>query len=183
MSPPLVRLLGNARALGDDFHITTDRAFTWNEIHEAIARGLGVEAIHAHVPTETLVRFDKSWEGPLMGDKTWSALFDNSKVKGVAGDFHASRNIDEILADSIMHAKERLKAPASAASMTTACSTASSRRRTPSGPDLHQNRGDRPGPRAGGLASLLLPEPASGTSAAPPTPAGVPPLAGDRARA
>ena len=65
-----------------------------------------------HVPTEMLVRFNKEWEGPLLGDKTWSALFDNTKVKRVAGPFNASQDIDEILHDSVMHAKERLKAPA-----------------------------------------------------------------------
>ncbi len=108
---PLVRLFGNSKALGDDFHITTDRGFTWNQIHEAIARGFGVGAIHAHVPTEVLVAYEKEWEAPLMGDKTWSALFDNSKVKSVAGPFEASQDIDEILHDSVMHAKLRLNAP------------------------------------------------------------------------
>lgn len=112
VAAPFVRLLGASAALNDDFHITTDRGFTWNQIHEAIARGFGVEAIHAHVPTETLVRFNKEWIGPLLGDKTWSALFDNSKVKRVAGPFEASQDIDDILRDSVMHAKERLKAPA-----------------------------------------------------------------------
>ena len=107
----LVRLFGNGKALGEDFHITTDRGFNWNEIHEAIARGFGVEAIHAHVPTDVLVAFNKEWEGPLMGDKSWCALFDNSKIKGVVGSFEASQNIDEILRDSVMHAKARLKAP------------------------------------------------------------------------
>ena len=109
---PFVRLFGNAKALSEDFHITTDRGFTWNQIHEAIARGFGVEAIHAHVPTSTLVRHNREWEGPLMGDKTWTALFDNSKIKSVAGTFDASQNLDEILVDSIMHAKERLTTPA-----------------------------------------------------------------------
>ena len=47
----------------------------------------GVKADIVHVPTDTLVRYNPEWEGPLMGDKTWSALFDNSKVKRVAGDF------------------------------------------------------------------------------------------------
>ncbi len=109
---PFVRLLGNAQAVGEDFHITTARGFSWNQIHEAIARGFGVQAIHAHVPTETLVAFNKEWEGPLLGDKTWSALFDNSKVRSVAGSFDASEDIDEILRDSVMHAKERVEAPA-----------------------------------------------------------------------
>lgn len=110
----LVPLFGNSRALNDDFHITTDKAFSWVQIHEAIARGFGAEAIHAYVPTGVLVKFHKEWEGGLMGDKTWSALFDNSKVKGVVGEFNASQNIDEILADSVMHAKARLKTPLSA---------------------------------------------------------------------
>jgi hypothetical protein len=33
-------------------------------------------------------------------------------VKGVVGPFDASQDLDEILRDSVMHAKERLKAPA-----------------------------------------------------------------------
>jgi nucleoside-diphosphate-sugar epimerase len=111
---PLVRLFGNSRALNDDFHITTDRGFSWNQIHDAIARGFGVKAIHAHVPTDVLVSYEKEWEGPLMGDKTWSALFDNSKVKAVTGPFEASTDIDEILHDSVLHAKARLNAPAPA---------------------------------------------------------------------
>jgi nucleoside-diphosphate-sugar epimerase len=109
---PFIRLFGNPKALSEDFHITTDRGFTWNQIHEAIARGFGVEAIHAPVPTSTLVRHKKEWEGPLMGDKTWTALFDNAKIKSVAGTFDASQDLDQILADSITHAKERLKGPA-----------------------------------------------------------------------
>jgi len=106
----LVRLFGNGKALGDDFHITTDRAFTWNQIHEAIGRGFGVEAIHAHMPTDVLVSCNKDWEGPLLGDKTWSALFDNTKIKSVIGPFEASQDIDEILRDSIAHTRRRLNA-------------------------------------------------------------------------
>ena len=112
VATPLVRLFGNTKALNDDFHVTTDRGFTWNQIHEAIARGFGTEAIHAHVPTQTLVRFNVEWAGPLLGDKSWSALFDNSKLKQVVGAFEASQDINEILRDSVMHAKERLNAPA-----------------------------------------------------------------------
>jgi nucleoside-diphosphate-sugar epimerase len=111
----MVPLFGNAKAMNDDFHITTDRAFSWVQIHEAIARGFGANAIHAFVPTTVLVAYHKEWEGGLMGDKTWSALFDNSKVKSVVGEFNASQDLDEILAESVKHAKERLKAPLSAA--------------------------------------------------------------------
>jgi nucleoside-diphosphate-sugar epimerase len=105
---PFVRLLGNSRALNEDFHVTSDRAFTWDQIHQAIARGFGVEARIVHVPTDTLVRYNPQWIGPLLGDKSWSVLFDNSKVKSVAGAFTCAEDLDEILADSVRHAKRRL---------------------------------------------------------------------------
>ncbi len=107
LAVPFVKLLGNPAALGEDFHITNDRAFTWDEITNAIAAGLGVAARIVHVPTDTLVRYNKDWEGPLTGDKSWSALFDNSKVKRVAGDFTCAQDLPTILEESIANFKKR----------------------------------------------------------------------------
>jgi nucleoside-diphosphate-sugar epimerase len=85
---PFARLLGNARAIGEAFHLTGDRQWSWNEIMEAIAAALGVERPRlVHVASDTLVRYQPEWEGPLRGDKAASVIFDNSKVKSVAGDF------------------------------------------------------------------------------------------------
>jgi nucleoside-diphosphate-sugar epimerase len=107
---PFVRLFGNPRALRDDFHITSDHAYTWDAIYKTIGAGLGVEPQLVHVPTDTLVRYHPAWEGPLVGDKTWAALFDNSKVKSVAGDFICAKPLAEVLADSIANLKKRLAA-------------------------------------------------------------------------
>ena len=104
---PFVNLLGAKGALGEVFHITSDNAYTWNAIYSAIAAGLGVEADIVHVTTDTLVKFQPAWEGPLMGDKTWAALFDNFKVKAIAGDFSCAEPLDVVLAESIMHFKKR----------------------------------------------------------------------------
>jgi nucleoside-diphosphate-sugar epimerase len=85
---PFARLLGNERALGEAFHITADGQWSWNEIFEAIGAALGVRELSlVHVPSETLVRYNPEWVGPLLGDKSYSVVFDNSKVRGVAGDF------------------------------------------------------------------------------------------------
>ncbi len=85
---PFARLLGNARAIGEDFHITADHQWSWNEIFEAIAAALDVPELSlVHVPTDTLIRYNRDWEGPLLGDKSYSVIFDNAKVKGVAGEF------------------------------------------------------------------------------------------------
>ena len=109
---PFTGLLGNRKALGEIFHITGDRGFTWDDIYKAIGRGLGVEPKIVHVPTDTLDRYKPDWEGPLMGDKTWAALFDNKKVKRVAGKFTCSEDLDEILKEPLMHVKKRLQSPA-----------------------------------------------------------------------
>ncbi len=107
---PFVNLFGKPAALGEDFHITSDRAYSWDDIYKAIGRGIGLAPKIVHVPSDTLVAYKPEWEGPLIGDKTWSALFDNSKVKRVAGDFKCSENLDEVLEESIGFLKQRLAA-------------------------------------------------------------------------
>lgn len=107
---PFTKLLGNRKALRDIFHITGDRGFTWDDIYRTIAAGLGVEAKLVHVPTATLIRYRPDWEGPLMGDKTWSALFDNTKVKRVAGDFKCSEKLAKILEQPVAYFRKRREA-------------------------------------------------------------------------
>jgi nucleoside-diphosphate-sugar epimerase len=110
LAVPFVKLFGNGQALGEDFHITNDRAFTWDEITNAIAAGLGVKADIRHVPTDTLVAYNPAWEGPLTGDKSWSALFDNSKIKGLVGDFKCAQDLPTIVEESVANFKARNKA-------------------------------------------------------------------------
>ena len=106
---PFVRLLGKRAAFGETFHITSDDAYAWNDIYNAIATGLGVKADLVHVPTDTLIRYLPESEGPLMGDKTWAALFDNTKVKTIVGDFECVKHIEDVLAEPIASFKARLK--------------------------------------------------------------------------
>lgn len=85
---PFARLLGEPKALYEAFHITSDRQWSWNEIYDAIAAALGIgQATWVHVASDTLIRYHPEWEGPLLGDKSPSVRFDNSKVKAVVGDF------------------------------------------------------------------------------------------------
>jgi len=85
---PFARLLGEPRALGQAFHITNDRSWSWNEIFLAMAAACGVEHPElVHVASDTLARYNAEWEGKLLGDKSPSVWFDNSKVKSVVGAF------------------------------------------------------------------------------------------------
>ena len=105
---PFVNLFGNPHALYEDFHITGDKGFTWDAIYTAIGRGLGVETKLAHVASDTLCQYKPEWKGPLLGDKSWTALFDNSKVKRIAGDFTCETDLDQILEQSIKYLKRRI---------------------------------------------------------------------------
>ncbi|MEX2389951.1 MAG: SDR family oxidoreductase [Phycisphaeraceae bacterium] len=97
-APPYVKLLGNPKAMGEAFHLTSDNAYMWNEIYRAIARAVGApEPRLVHVPSETLIRYNPAWEGPLLGDKTWSVVFDNSKIKSVVGDFTCPTTLDQFM--------------------------------------------------------------------------------------
>jgi nucleoside-diphosphate-sugar epimerase len=91
---PFARLLGNPGALGEAFHITGEGVHTWDEILTQMARALGVEPHLVHVASDTLVRYEPAWRGPLHGDKAPSTLFDNGKVSRVAGPFPTRVSIE-----------------------------------------------------------------------------------------
>ena len=85
---PFAKLLGASRVLGEAFHITNDRQWPWNEILEAIAAAIGVRNPElVHVASDTLIQYRPEWEGPLLGDKSASVIFDNRKIKSAVGDF------------------------------------------------------------------------------------------------
>jgi nucleoside-diphosphate-sugar epimerase len=77
-------LVGNPSVVGDTFHITSDEALPWNEIHETIAAALGVKPDIRHVASERIASVDPTLEGPLLGDKAHTVVFDNTKIREVA---------------------------------------------------------------------------------------------------
>jgi nucleoside-diphosphate-sugar epimerase len=74
-------LLGNPQASGHAFHITSDEVLTWDQIYQTIAEALGVEAKIVHIPSDFIARVPPQLAGSLLGDKTWSVVFDNTKIK------------------------------------------------------------------------------------------------------
>lgn len=104
---PFVRLFGREQALGEAFHLTSDNVYTWDQITRAVADLLGVTVEIVHVPSETLVARNPDWKGPLLGDRSWSVMFDNSKIKRVAGDFACERDLREVLLAPVEHYRRR----------------------------------------------------------------------------
>ncbi|MGD0836184.1 MAG: NAD-dependent epimerase/dehydratase family protein [Polyangia bacterium] len=97
-----VALLGNARAIGESFHITSDEWLSWDQIHYVVAAAAGGKANLVHLPSEVIAKVDRVWGDSLLGDKTHSRIFDNSKVKRLVPGWQAtipfSRGAEEIVA-------------------------------------------------------------------------------------
>jgi len=85
-----IGLLGNQEAIGQAFHITSDEVQTWEKIYRTIAEALGVEAKIVHIPSDFIAHVAPRLAGTLLGDKMWSAVFDNSKIKTFVPEFKAA---------------------------------------------------------------------------------------------
>lgn len=88
----LAGLTGNAKALGEAFHITSDEALTWNQICAEIAAALGVSSPNiVKVPTDIICQAVPELTGSIKGDKANPGVFDNSKVKRLVSEFHCRK--------------------------------------------------------------------------------------------
>ncbi len=106
-------LLGNQKAIADEFHITSDDVLSWNQIHQIIAGAVNIspEQLHdqtLYVPTELLVRFDRdAFEGPIKGDKANAGIFDNSKVRSVVPDYVPQHSFADSIHESVVWFMEK----------------------------------------------------------------------------
>jgi nucleoside-diphosphate-sugar epimerase len=80
-------LVGNGQAVGHAFHITSDEVLTWNQIYEILADALGVEPNIVHISSDFIAKAAPGAGPGLIGDKSWSVIFDNSKIKSFVPDF------------------------------------------------------------------------------------------------
>jgi nucleoside-diphosphate-sugar epimerase len=85
-----VGLLGNQRAVGEAFHITSDELLSWDQIHRILAGALGREAEIVHVPSESIAARLPERGASLLGDKAHSMIYDNTKIRRFVPGFGAS---------------------------------------------------------------------------------------------
>ncbi|MDE6712274.1 MAG: NAD-dependent epimerase/dehydratase family protein [Lachnospiraceae bacterium] len=92
-------LMGNRHAIGEAFQITGDETLTWNQIYATIADALGVKLNAYHVAAEYLSavgdKYGYDFEGSLIGDKSVSVVFDNSKLKRAVPNMQTSVRFDQ----------------------------------------------------------------------------------------
>lgn len=93
-----IGLLGNPKAIGEAFHITSDESLTWTQIYQTIANALGVEFHPYYVSSHFLADVapsDYDLRGNLLGDKAVCVRFDCSKLKRAVPGFTATTRFNQ----------------------------------------------------------------------------------------
>lgn len=88
----LVGLLGNPAAPGEAFQITSDEVLSWDQIYLEAYRALGREPSIIHIPSDLIAMYHPPSLGSLVGDKSNSVVFDNSKIKRAVPGFTCDVN-------------------------------------------------------------------------------------------
>ena len=98
-----VGLMGNPKAIGEVFQLTSDEHPTWNQIYLAIAEALGVKLNAYHVSSDFLASVGKQYElsENLLGDKAHTVIFDNAKLKRAVPDFVPTVRYDQGLRKTV----------------------------------------------------------------------------------
>jgi nucleoside-diphosphate-sugar epimerase len=110
-APGLVGLFGKEAAIHQAYHITSDEWLSWNHIYQTIARAAGVEPHLVHIPSDVIARHHPEIGAGLLGDKSHSMIFDNSKIKALVPEFVAKVPFAEGVAEIVeWYQPERLAA-------------------------------------------------------------------------
>ena len=84
----LVGLLGKKEAINEAYHITSDEWLTWNGIYTILAKELNVTPHIVHIPSDIIIKYNQVIGDGLLGDKSHSMIFDNSKIKKLVPEFN-----------------------------------------------------------------------------------------------
>jgi nucleoside-diphosphate-sugar epimerase len=104
-----VYLIGNKQAYNEVFHITGAKLYTWEQLTNILAKALGVKANIIHIPTDFIIKHMPEMEGPLLGDKSWSAIFDNSKIKSISKEYTSKIGYEDVVEDVVKYYEENVK--------------------------------------------------------------------------
>jgi nucleoside-diphosphate-sugar epimerase len=95
-------LVGNEKAFGEAFHITSDEVLTWNQIYAEIAAALGKKSPTIEkIPTDFICQLAPQLTGNLKGDKAHPGVFDNSKIKRFNPKFQCRKPFSHGIRESI----------------------------------------------------------------------------------
>jgi len=94
-------LLGLKAAIGQDFHITSDHWLTWNNIYQLVGEAAGAVPEIVHIPSDFIASIDTDLGANMLGDKSHSAIFDNSKIRSFVPEFNPEITFHQGITETI----------------------------------------------------------------------------------
>jgi len=91
----LIGLIGNQKAIGEAFHITSDEVLTWDQYYWIVGHTAGAEPKLVHMASDFISACLPGKVGSLIGDKAVSVVFDNSKIKRFVPGYAATTTFAE----------------------------------------------------------------------------------------
>jgi nucleoside-diphosphate-sugar epimerase len=96
-----VDLFGNPDAYNEAIHITSEYTYTWNELAKIVYKALNKTPNIIHVPLAKILSYFPDKKGPMQGDNTLNAHFDNTKIKHLAPHYTSETPYETIVQDAL----------------------------------------------------------------------------------
>lgn len=98
-----IGLIGNPKAIGEGFTLTSEETVTWNRIYEILAKACGGVFKPCYIPSDIISMTKKTAHDELLGDKSNSLFFDNAKLREAVPGFRCEISVEEGLTDTVKH--------------------------------------------------------------------------------
>ena len=98
-----IHVLGNKDTYGEAYHITSDKVYTWEQLYRITCKALNVEPNVVYIPTDFILKYMPHKVGEFYGDKHYSVIFDNTKIKKIAKDYVSTVRYEEVVEKAIAH--------------------------------------------------------------------------------
>ena len=94
----IIRLIGNKKAIGEDFHLVSQEQSNWLDLYYGFGKLVGTDPQLVHIPTPVLFKQNPDLFGHIYFEKSHSGYFSNEKYLAVTGDASANMKLDDGLA-------------------------------------------------------------------------------------
>ena len=95
LAKAFVGVLGNPQTYGQAYHACSEQRCRWEDLYLEFGKVLGVEPHIIHIPSELLRIANPDLFSHLYFEKTFSGLFDNSKIRRVIKNFRCEISLQE----------------------------------------------------------------------------------------
>lgn len=106
----IVGLFQNKKAFNEDFHITSDKYTTWEEIISLLAINLKAKVEFIKIPLDYMKKININNTiidiKQVLSDKSRNMIFDNSKIKDAVPEYNSCSNINDNIDDIVTYYKK-----------------------------------------------------------------------------